>query len=91
MPLYVLAAPFVLLYEFIAALAPIIGIGIGVVSVIAAILSIVVLVVAARVLVRGERSWVRVVGRILVGVEVVATLGSVGVAVIALAAVAIYA
>ena len=98
MPLFLLAAPFVLLwdlavwlYELIAPLAPIIGIAIGVISLLAAVLSVIVLAVAARVLVRSERRWVRVVGRIVVALEILASLAFVGISAIAFAAVAIYA
>jgi hypothetical protein len=77
------------LYNLILELAPIVGIAIGVVAVIATILSVVVLVVAARVLVPARRRWVRVTGRILIALEIVATLAFAGVAVIVFSAVAL--
>ena len=77
------------LYNLILELAPVVGVAIGVVAVIAAILSVVVLVVAARAMVPAQRRWVRVAGRIVVGLEIVASLAFAGVAVIAFAAVAI--
>lgn len=78
------------LLAVLATLAPIIGITIAVVCAIAAVLSIVMLIVAARVLVRAKRQWVRVVGRVVIALEIVATLAFAGVAVIAVSAVAIY-
>ena len=90
-PFFLVGAAIQWLYETIVALAPIIGISIATVSAIAGVLSVVVLVFAARVLVHAERRWVRVVGRILIGIEIVATLAFIGLAVIASAAVAIYA
>ena len=91
LPLALLWAAIEWLYDLIVKLAPVIGIAIGVVAVIAAILSVVVLVLAARVLVPATRGWVRVIWRIVIGLEIVAALVFLGVAVIAFAAVAILA
>ena len=91
MPLYLLVAPFVLLYELLVTLAPIIGISIAVVAIIAAVLSLLVLIFVGRRLVRSERLWVRNVGRGVMVVETLATLGFLGAAAVAIAAVAIYA
>jgi hypothetical protein len=99
--LYILAAPFVLLYEFLAsvvgwlwdvlvALSPLLGIAVGVVCVVAAILSALVAIVPARKMARAKRVWVRVLGWVLGCIEVVASLAFAGIAVIAFAAVAIY-
>ena len=89
LPLWIFWAVVQWLYNLILELAPVIGIAIGVVAVIAAILSVVVLVFAARSIVPARRRWVRVVGRVLIAVEIVASLAFAGVAVIAFAAVAI--
>lgn len=90
MLLWVLLAPFVWLYEAIVQLAPIIGVVIAIVCLMAAVLSVIVIVVAARTLVRAQRQWVRIVGRILIAIEIIATLAFAGVAAIAITAVAIY-
>jgi hypothetical protein len=91
MLLWILLAPFVWLYEAIVQLAPIIGVGIAVVCIIAAVLSVVVIVVAARTLARAQRRWVRIIGRIIIALEIIATLAFAGVAAIAVAAVSLYA
>lgn len=79
------------LFETIGPLLPIVGVAIGVVSAIAAILSALVLFIPARRMSRAKRSWLRVIGWVLLVSEVIATLAFAGVAVIAFAAVAIYA
>ena len=89
LPFVLLWAAVEWLYNLILELTPIIGIAVGVVAVIATILSVIVLVVAVRALVPARRRWVRVIGRILIGLEIVASLAFAGVAVIAFAAVAI--
>jgi hypothetical protein len=82
--------PFVLFWgavmwlaELLETLAPVLAVGVGVASVIAAVLSAAVLVVAVRLLLPGERRWVRVLGQVVVAVEVVAVLAFLGVGAIA--------
>lgn len=53
---------------------------------IAAILGVIVLVVAVRVLVPSRRTWVRVIGSIFIPLAIVATLVSAGLAVFGFAA-----
>ena len=75
----------------LGSVAPFIGVTIGIVCAVAALLSIVVLVVAARVLLRSSRRWVRVIAVLLIVAETLATVAFAMVAVIAFVAVALLA
>jgi hypothetical protein len=77
--------------DWIGAIAPAIGIVIGALSAIAALLSLVVLLIAARRPLRSERRWVRVAGWIIVTLEALATPAFAIVAIVAFVAVAAYA
>lgn len=90
-PLFLLVLVIEWLWNALVALAPLLGIAIGVLCVIAAILSGLVLFIPARKMARAKRTWVRIIGWVLIALEAIATLAFVGVAVIAFAAVAIYA
>jgi hypothetical protein len=90
-PFFAIGAVVMWLGEVIAGLAPFIGVTIGIVSAAAALLSVVVLVVAARKLRHNSRRWVRVLAVVLIVAEVLAITAFTLVSVIAFVAVAMLA
>jgi hypothetical protein len=79
------------LLELLQKLAPVLAVALGVVSIVAAVLSFVGLVLAVRQLLPAKRGWVRVLGQVAVVVAVVAVVGFVGIGAIAFVAAAVIA